>query len=223
MKKSDKTKCWGRCGKSTSVSWQAAASTEVGLPGTGAPDTSASQECSWRSQPKLTNIQELQTGGTENEAPERGGRLIPPEGLGYLVTPPQPRRGREDIPEGRLRRMSKGRQRQEGVDRGTDLHYVATWATIRSLAQAPEWGDSQKNEDRGGQVDAIAGSGRDWEGVQCGQRAGAGWKDSSDTLPTRCGIWGWEEDREVTSWCPAWEQGMGTLKPNVSAQSGGYS
>lgn len=104
--------------------------------------------------------------------------------------------------------MSKGRQRQEGVDRGTDLHYVATWATIRSLAQAPEWGDSQKNEDRRGQVDAIAGRGRDWEGVQCGQRDGAGWKDSSDTLPTRCGIWGWEEDREVASWCLAWEQGM---------------
>lgn len=123
------------------------------------------RRCSWRSQPKLTNIQELQTGGTENEALEREGRLIPPEGLGYLVTPPQPRRGREDIPEGRLRRMSKGRQRQEGADRGTDLHYVATRATIRSLAQAPEWGDSQKNEDRGDRcmlLQEVGGTGKEY-------------------------------------------------------------
>lgn len=58
---------------------------------------------------------------------------------------------------------------------------------------------SEKKVDRGGQVDALAGHGRVWEGVQCSQRDGAGWKDSFGAQPTRCGIWGWEEKRKATS------------------------
>lgn len=50
----------------------------------------------------------------------------------------------------------------------------------KRFGSGPKVGNNQKKVDRGGQGDAIAGDRRVWVRIQCSQRDGAGWKDSSD-------------------------------------------
>lgn len=75
MKKPEKTECWGRCGKNTNASLQAAAGTEVVLPGTRTPDTGTAQEnCGTRGRTVAYSVREARMPGDIYPTEGEGGR-----------------------------------------------------------------------------------------------------------------------------------------------------